>query len=132
MKRLSTMQFGNLINASAKQGDEHDKDVELVGAPMVKKALAAQKAKDEAALEAEILAALDLVRVIRENKVKKIRTLRKTVDKLLSDLKGLETAEKHGTASGDFRPLLVACGQSVPGLKGESVLDDANDLCDYA
>lgn len=131
MKRLSRLEFGNLINASAKQGDEHDSDVEMVGAPMVKKALAAQKAKDEEALQAEILAALDMVRTIRENKVQKIRKLRKAVDKLLSDLKVLENAEKQGIASGDFRDLLVACGHPVPGVKGESVAD-VDDHNDYA
>ncbi len=123
MKRLSREMFGDLIEASAKQGDEFDGQVDEVKSPLVKKALEAQKAKDAEAIQAQILSVLDLSRELRGNKVAKIRKLRKQEAKLLSDLKKLDAAEKTATDTGDFRDLLVAVGQTVPGHKGESLTD---------
>ena len=130
MKRLSSNAFGDLIEASAKTGDEFDVQVEQVKSPVVKKALEAQKARDAEAIQNQILSALDLSRRLRDTKVREIRTLRKQVDKLLSDLKKLEAVEKTATDTGDFRPLLVAVGQRVQGFKGES-LTDLSPTCDY-
>ena len=120
MRRLSYGSYGNLINASAKVGDEFDKDVEQIGSPMVKEALEAQKARDKQTIQNEILAVLDQSRTVREGKVQRIRSLRKTVEKELKQLKAIEAAEKIGTDKGDFRPLLVALGQPVPDFQGES------------
>ena len=120
MRRLGYGAYGNLINASAKVGDEFDKDVEQIGSPMVKEALEAQRAHDKQAIQKEILSILDLSRVAREDKVQRIRACRKAVEKELKQLKAIEAAEKIGIEKGDFRPLLVALGQHVPGFQGES------------
>lgn len=120
MRRLGYGDYGNLINASAKAGDEFDKDVEQIGSPMVKEALEAQKARDKQIIQNEILAVLDQSRVAREKKVQHIRSLRKAVEKELKRLKAIEAAEKIGTDKGDFRPLLVALGQFIPDFQGES------------
>lgn len=120
MRRLGYGAYGNLINASAKAGDEFDKDVEQIGSPLVKEALEAQRARDKQIIQNEILAILDQSRVAREKKVQHIRSLRKAVEKELKQLKAIEAAEKIGTDKGDFRPLLVALGQPVPDFQGES------------
>ena len=120
MRRLGFGQFGNLINASAKVGDEFDKDVEQIGSPMVKEALEAQRARDKQTIQSEILMVLDQSRAAREAKVQRIRALRKAVEKELKQLKAIEAAEKVGVDKGDFRPLLVALGQPVPDFQGES------------
>lgn len=116
MNRVSTKVFGNLIAASVKTGDEFDAGVDQVTAPAVKKALLAQKAQDEADLQAEILSALDLVRVKRDEKVQMIRALRKQVDGAKKDLERLDKAEKTALSTGDFRPLLVLTGNRVSGF----------------
>ena len=120
MRRLSYGAYGILINASAKVGDEFDKDVEQIGSPLVKEALETQKARDKQMIQDEILVVLDQSRVAREAKVQRIRALRKAVEKELKQLKAIEAAEKIGTDKGDFRPLLVALGQPVPDFQGES------------
>ncbi len=123
MKRLSRSEFGDLIEASAKQNDEFDSQVDQVKSPLVKKALEAQKAKDAEAIQNQILTVLDQSRALRGDKVQKIRALRKQVDKLLGDLKKLDVAEKTATDTGDFRALLCAVGCVVPDYKGESLAD---------
>lgn len=128
MKRLSRATFGDLIEASAKQGDEFDDQVEQVKNPLVKKALEAQKAKDAESIQIQILSVLDMSRQLRNSKVQKIRSLRKQVDALLSSLKKLDAVEKTATDTGDFRALLVAVGHDVPDYKGEKLVDTDSDF----
>lgn len=113
MNRVSVKTFGNLIAASVKKGDEFDAGVDVVTSPMVKKALAKQKADDEAMLQEEILAAFDFARVKREEKVQMIRSLRKQVDAAKKELDRLDKAEDVAKTTGDFRPLLVLTGNRV-------------------
>ena len=113
MNRVSIKAFGNLIAASVKKGDEFDAGVDVVTSPMVKKALAKQKADDEALLQEEILAAFDFARVKREEKVQMIRSLRKQVDAAKKELDRLDKAEDVAKTTGDFRPLLVLTGNKV-------------------
>ena len=113
MNRVSVKAFGNLIAASVKKGDEFDAGVDVVTSPMVKKALAKQKADDEAMLQEEILAAFDFARVKREEKVQMIRSLRKQVDAAKKELDRLDKAEDVAKTTGDFRPLLVLTGNRV-------------------
>jgi len=113
MNRVSNKAFGNLIAASTKKGDEFDAGVDVVTSPMVKKALAKQKADDEALLQEEILAAFDFARVKREEKVQMIRSLRKQVDAAKKELDRLDKAEEVAKTTGDFRPLLVLTGNRV-------------------
>ena len=113
MNRVSIKAFGNLIAASVKKGDEFDAGVDVVTSPMVKKALAKQKADDEAMLQEEILAAFDFARVKREEKVQMIRSLRKQVDAAKKELDRLDKAEDVAKTTGDFRPLLVLTGNKV-------------------
>lgn len=124
MKRLSVSTFGDLINASAKCGDEFDKDIELVKSPVVQKALKAQKAEDEQRIQEQILAVLNQSRMVRESMVSRIRKLRKEANEQLNDLKRLDSAEKVGTDTGDFRQLLAILGHKVPDVDLEPVVAD--------
>lgn len=110
MKRVSGNQFGDLINASAKCGDEFDVQVALVTSPVVKKALEAQKKADEQLLQDQILTALDTARVMREERVQNIRVHRKQIDAEKRSLDLLDAAEEVAKTTGDFRPLLAIFG----------------------
>ena len=123
MKRLTDSKFGDLINASMKCGDEFDKDIELVKSPIVQKALKAQKAEDEQRIQEQILGVLDQSRIVRGSMVSRIRKLRKEANEQLNDLKRLDSAEKVGTDTGDFRPLLAILGHKVPDVNLEPVAD---------
>jgi hypothetical protein len=116
-------EFGILIATSAREGDEFDSQVEQLKAPIVQKALKAQRERDETVLQEQILKVLDMSRVLRENKVKMIRRLRKETNRHLSELDKLDKLEAAANTTGDFRALLVALGHTVPGVKGD-VLDD--------
>lgn len=122
MKRISNAQFGDLINASTKVGDEFDAQVAPVSAPIVAKALKRQKEEDEKALQDQICAVLDLVRLAREEQVQKIRSMRKMVDAAKRSMDQLDAAEAVAMKTGDFRQLLAMFGANINGYKGVALI----------
>jgi len=119
MRRTNAGEFGSLIAAASKSTDEFKNDVEAIQAPMVKAALVAQKARDDEAIQRQILAVLEQARMIRDEKVTAIRSFRKAVDAEKKQLERLDKAEAFGTSKGDFRPLLHVLGcRNIEGFDG--------------
>lgn len=115
MKRVSMKEFGNLINASNRQNDEFDADVEQIGSEIVRAAIEAQRVKDTEMVQAEILEVLDRVRMERDERVRKIRDLRAKVTAETKFLDKMDEAKQVGLDTGDFRPLLTVLGVEVDG-----------------
>jgi len=116
MRRTMNAEFGNLIAAASKTPDEFNNDVAPVQNALVKQALDEQKAEGDKQTKREILDALDRARQTRDSWITDIRAYRKQVDLRKASLDRLDRAEKHGTKTGDFRPLLFCLGVSVPGF----------------
>lgn len=69
------------------------------------------------------MAVLDQSRMVRGSMVSRIRKLRKEANEQLNNLKRLDSAEKVGTDTGDFRQLLAIMGHKVPDVNLEPVAD---------
>lgn len=115
MRKSSFIEFGNLIEAASKSSDEFKNDLAPITSPMVKRALDAQKAKDEEKTQAEILKVLGLARTAKDQTVTNLRSYRKMADQQKAKLEKIEKAEKFGMTNGDFRPLLSVLGFEIEG-----------------
>lgn len=113
MRKNQYSSFGALIEAASNPADEFENDIAPITNPIVKAALAEQKAGQLKEVKDQIILVLAQAKAIRDTKVSAIRQLRKEVDMHKKALNHIDNAEAHGMQTGDFRPLLSVLGVRI-------------------